>query len=49
MLALLLQYGVAPRIVARHHPAALWHGLAVALYGLQWLCALGTLWRLSRR
>lgn len=48
LLALLLQYGIAPRIVARHN-AALWHSVGVVLYGLQWLCALATLWRLSRR
>lgn len=47
LAALLLQYGVAPRIVARQGPA-LWHGVGSALYGLQWLCALAVLWRTVR-
>ena len=48
LLAVLLQYGVAPRIVARVN-LALWHGVGTALYVLQWLCAGALLWRLSGR
>lgn len=46
LLALLLEYAVAPRIVAREN-LRLWHGLGTALYSLQWLCATGVLWRLG--
>ncbi|MFN4003425.1 MAG: DUF4149 domain-containing protein [Hylemonella sp.] len=48
LLALLLEFGVAPRIVAREN-LALWHRVGSALYGLQWLCAGWALWRLLRR
>lgn len=43
LLALLLEFGVAPRIVARQD-LRLWHGLGSVLYGLQWLCAGALLW-----
>lgn len=46
LAALLLQYAVAPRILARID-LRLWHSAGVALYALQWLCAGGALWRLS--
>lgn len=48
LLALLVQFGVAPRIVMREN-LRLWHTAGSVMYGLQWLCALVTLWRLSRR
>ncbi|GAA3995885.1 hypothetical protein GCM10022279_19440 [Comamonas faecalis] len=48
LLALLIQYGVAPRIVARQN-LKLWHPAGSLMYALQWLCALATLWRLGRR
>ena len=38
LLALLVEFGVAPRIVAREN-LALWHGLGSAMYLVQWLCA----------
>jgi len=45
MLAALLQeFGVAPRIVAREN-LAVWHSAGTALYAAQWLCALVVLWR----
>lgn len=44
LLALLVQYGVSPRIVARES-LKLWHSLGTLMYGLQWLCALAVLWR----
>jgi hypothetical protein len=47
MLAALLQeFAVAPRIVARQH-LAFWHSAGTVLYAVQWLCALVVLWRLS--
>jgi peptidoglycan biosynthesis protein MviN/MurJ (putative lipid II flippase) len=39
LLALLVQYGVAPRIVARQD-LRLWHSVGSVMYGLQWICAL---------
>jgi len=39
LLALLVEFGVAPHIVARDN-LALWHGLGSAMYLAQWLCAL---------
>ncbi len=44
LLALLMQFGVAPRIVAREN-LRLWHGLGSLMYFLQWFCAGATLWR----
>lgn len=46
LLALLIQFAVAPRIVARQQ-LALWHGLGSIFLVLQWLCAGALLWRLS--
>ncbi len=37
LLALLAEFGVAPRIVAREN-LALWHGVGSAMYLVQWLC-----------
>lgn len=44
LLALLVQFGVAPRIQARQD-LRFWHGLGTLLYALQWCCALAALWR----
>ena len=38
LLALLVEFAVAPRIVAREN-LKLWHSLGSAMYLLQWLCA----------
>jgi hypothetical protein len=46
LLALLAEFAVAPRIVARQN-LAVWHGMGTALYAAQWLCALIVLWKLS--
>lgn len=43
LLALLVQYGVAPRIVARDN-LRLWHTVGSGMYLVQWLCAGVTLW-----
>jgi len=48
LLALLVEFAVAPRIVAREN-LALWHRVGSALYFLQWGCAGLTFWRLGRR
>lgn len=48
LLALLSQYGVAPRIVARQD-LRVWHNLGSVLYGLQWLCAFTTLWHIHAK
>lgn len=44
LLALLVQYGVSPRIVARQD-LRLWHSVGTGMYVLQWVCALVVLWR----
>ena len=48
LLALLIQFGVAPRIVARQD-LRLWHSVGTLMYAAQWLCALAVLLSLSRR
>ncbi len=44
LLALLGEYAVAPRIVAREN-LRLWHGIGSAMYLLQWACAGVVLWK----
>jgi hypothetical protein len=46
LAALLLEFAVAPRILAREN-MALWHGLGVLFFALQWLCAQVALWQAS--
>jgi hypothetical protein len=48
LLALLVEFAVAPRIVAREN-LALWHRVGSAMYVLQWVCAAITFWRLTKR
>jgi hypothetical protein len=45
LLALLSQFAVAPRIVAREN-LELWHSVGSAMYFGQWLCAGIVLWQL---
>jgi hypothetical protein len=47
LLALLTQFGVAPRIVARQD-LRLWHSVGTVMYAVQWGCALAVLWRMLR-
>lgn len=47
LLALLVELGVAPRIVARED-LALWHRVGTAMYAGQWVCALAVFAMLSR-
>jgi hypothetical protein len=44
LLALLSEFAVAPRIVARQD-LKLWHGIGSAMYFAQWTCAGVVLWR----
>lgn len=49
LLALVVEFGIAPRIVSARAEGGnlkLWHGLGTALYVVQWLCAGLALWRL---
>ena len=51
LLAVLVEFGVAPRIVNARADGGnlrLWHGLGSAMYLAQWLVAGWTLWCLSR-
>ena len=43
LLALLVQFGVAPRIVARQD-LRLWHSVGSVMYLAQWACAGAVLW-----
>ena len=46
LLALLVAFGVSPRIVAREN-VALWHAVGSLMYLAQWVCAGIVLWKLS--
>jgi hypothetical protein len=46
LLALLSEFAVAPRIVAREN-LRLWHGIGSTMFVVQWLCAGVTLWKLT--
>lgn len=48
LLALLVEFGVAPRIVARENHRV-WHSVGVLLYSLQWCCAALVLWKTTFR
>jgi hypothetical protein len=47
LLALLGEFAVAPRIVAREN-LKLWHTVGSGMHLLQWVCAGVTLWKVSR-
>ena len=46
LLALLIEFAVAPRIVAREN-LRLWHGAGSVMYVVQLLCAAAVLWRIT--
>ena len=46
LLALLVEFGVAPRILAREN-LKLWHTAGSAMYALQWVCTGVVLWKLA--
>jgi hypothetical protein len=45
ILALLSEFAVAPKIVAREN-LAVWHGVGTLMYTLQWVCSAISLWKL---
>ena len=47
LLALLVEFAVSPRIVARAN-LPLWHSVGSAMWLLQWLCAAISFWRMAR-
>lgn len=47
LLALIGEFGIAPRIVARQN-LKLWHAVGSGLYLAQWACAGTVLWRVIR-
>jgi Domain of unknown function (DUF4149) len=47
LMALLLTFGVSPRIVAREN-LMLWHAVGSLMHLAQWVCAGVVLWKLSR-
>jgi hypothetical protein len=48
LLAMLSEFAVAPHIMARQD-LAFWHTAGTVFYGVQWVCALVVLWKLSSR
>ncbi len=48
LLALLVEFGVTPHIVARDN-LALWHGVGTAMYVVQWVCAGVVFGKLAKR
>lgn len=46
LMALLVAFGVSPRIVAREN-LMLWHAVGSLMYLAQWVCAGVVLWKLS--
>lgn len=46
LMAMIVEYGVAPRIVLRQN-LAVWHSVGTLMYAVQWLCAAAVLWRLA--
>lgn len=47
LFALLVEFGVGPRIMAREN-LALWHALGSAMVLVQWLCAAVVFWKLTK-
>lgn len=48
LLALLVEFGVSPHIIARDN-LALWHRVGTGMYVAQWLCAGVVFWKLAKR
>jgi hypothetical protein len=46
LLALLAEFAVAPRILAREN-LKLWHSIGSGMYVLQWVCAGAVLWKVT--
>jgi len=47
LLALVGEFGIAPRIMAREN-LKLWHAMGTGAYLAQWVCAATVLWRVLR-
>ena len=47
LLALVGEFGIAPRIIAREN-LKVWHALGSGAYLIQWACAATVLWRVLR-
>ena len=48
LMALLVEFGVTPHIVARDN-LALWHGVGTGMYVVQWVCAAVVFGKLAKR
>ena len=48
LMALLVEFGVTPHIVARDN-LALWHGVGTGMYVVQWVCAAVVFGKLAER
>ena len=48
LMALLVEFGVTPHIVARDN-LALWHGVGSGMYVVQWVCAAVVFGKLAKR
>lgn len=48
LLALLVEFGVAPHIIARDN-LAMWHGVGMGMYVVQWVCAAVVFGKLAKR
>jgi hypothetical protein len=48
LLALLLEFGISPRIIARDN-LVLWHRVGTGMYVVQWLCAGVVFGKLTKR
>lgn len=48
LVAILSEYAIAPRIVARDN-LRLWHSVGSGMYLLQWACAGAVFWKLTSR
>jgi hypothetical protein len=46
LLALLVEFAVAPRILSRTN-LRLWHSVGSAMYLMQWVCAAATFWKFT--
>jgi len=48
LLALLVEFGVSPHIIARDN-LALWHRVGTGMYVVQWICASVVFGKLAKR
>ena len=48
LMALLVEFGVSPRILAREN-LAMWHGVGMGMHVAQWVCAAVVFGKLAKR